>query len=188
MMSIGDLVLRVLWSGSKQWVSEFLNKQMFETVVFPCCCLQAGLMMLGYSQVSQCLAWYGVWMPHGGNTMKTCSCGQALWVTNCGTFLRPKSSIQTGPIVWVVRSAAHVWQNLQPSVCRWLQVNYIYHLKPLQALNGRLPPSLSAVYLPVLTRWGSLLWCWAYCCLFTFNLLAWSPATVTYNGQNQNCC
>lgn len=128
MMCIGDLMLRVLWSGSKQWVSEFLNKQAFETVVFPCCCLQVGLMLLGYSQVSQCLAWYGVWMPHGGNTMKTCSCGQALWVTNCGTFLRPESSIQTGPIVCVVSSAAHVWRNLQrlsAGDCRW-----IIYLKP----------------------------------------------------------
>lgn len=107
-----------VWSGSKQWVSQVLDKQAFETFVFPCCCLRAGLMMLGYSQVSQCLAWYGVWMPHRGNTMKTCSCGQALWVTNCGTFLRPESSIQTGPIVWAVRSAAraHIWQKLHLSV------------------------------------------------------------------------
>lgn len=62
-----------------------------------------------------------------------------------------------------------------PTVC--LQVNYILHLKPLQALNGCPPPSLSGIYLPVLTRWVVRV----YCCLFTFNL-------VTSNGQNQNCC
>lgn len=117
-----NAALCVLWSNLKQWVSQFLDKQASETFVFPCWCLQTGLLMLGYSQVSQCLAWYGVWMPHRGNTMKTRSCSQALWVTNFGTFLKPESSIKTGPIVWVVRPSAcgHVWHK-RPSVwsCRW---------------------------------------------------------------------
>ena len=63
------------WSCSKQWVSQVLQSaswltQVFQTFVFPCCCLGAGLMTMGYSQVSQCLARYWIRMPEQKKTTR----------------------------------------------------------------------------------------------------------------------
>lgn len=95
-------LVKLFWCCSKQWVNQVLKSvswltQVFQTFVFPRCCLGGGLMKLGYSQVSQCLARYWIWKPE--QKKKThCEHPAAAKLyesPNSGTFLSLGSSTQT---------------------------------------------------------------------------------------------